>query len=339
MKRTLYCLLALASLLGAGCHSGASAPDVSGIKVTLQIKRFDQDLFALDSNHLPQEWPSLVAKYPAFAPVFLRSVLGLEQAADSPAVAFAELRHFLSQNQVLKDSVFKKFASLDNIRTQLEQCFRYVKYYYPDYTVPAIIPFIGNFGGRELYTQDGLAIGLDFYMGSTFSYYQIPEVQEVYPDYISRRFAPEYLPVNCMAAIVDDLYPAGNDTTNLLAQIIDRGRRLYILDKFLPGVNDTLKLGYTGAQYAWCKHNEGLIWSFLVQQNVLYSLDPDVIKGFMGDAPSTQSMPSPSPGNIGSFVGWQIVRRYVSRKGDPGPKALMGVGVKDILAEAQYNPK
>lgn len=339
MKRTLYCLFLAVLLTGAGCHQGARTPDVSGIQVTLQVKRFDRDLFALDSTQLPRQWPALEARYPAFGPIFLRDVLGLQQAADTLAVAYAELRRFMALNQVLKDSVFKKFDNLEPVLKQLEQCFRFVKYYYPDYTVPAIIPFIGNFGGRELYTQDGLAIGLDFYMGSTFSYYQIPEVQEVYPAFVSRRFSPEYLPVNCMAAIVDDLYPAGDDTTSLIQQVIDRGRRLYLLDKFLPGVEDTLKIGYTGQQYAWCKANEGLIWNFLIQQNVLYSLDPDVIKTYMGDAPTTQSMPAQSPGNIGSFVGWQIVRRYVSRKGDPGPKALMGVPVKDILADAQYNPK
>lgn len=336
MKKLHY-LLALALL--AGCHSGGNIPDVSGIKVTLQVKRFDKDLFALDSNRLPGEWPSLVAKYPSFAPVFLSNVLGLGPAADSPAVAYAELRHFLTQNQVLKDSVFQKFGNFDPFRKELEEDFRYVKYYYPAYAIPVIIPFISNFGGREVYSQDGLAISLDFYMGANFSYYQIPEVQEIYPVFVSRRFSPEYLPVNCMAAIVDDMYPTGNDTANLMAQIIDRGKRLYLLDKFLPRTADTLKIGYTGKQYAWCKANEGLIWSFLVQQNVLYTIDPDKIKTYMGDAPTTQTMPDQSPGSIGSFVGWQIVRKYISRKGDPGPKALMEVPVKDMLAEAQYNPK
>ena len=70
MKRMFYCLLSLAALLGSGCHQGTNAPDVSGIPVTLTVKRFDQDLFALDSNRLPEEWPALGAKYPSLAPSF-----------------------------------------------------------------------------------------------------------------------------------------------------------------------------------------------------------------------------------------------------------------------------
>jgi hypothetical protein len=68
-------------------------------------------------------------------------------------------------------------------------------------------------------------------------------------------------------------------------------------------------------------------------------MDPDVIKNYMGDAPSTQSMPDQSPGNIGSFVGWQIVRKYVAKRGDPGPKKLMEIPWKEVLSESQYNPK
>jgi hypothetical protein len=306
------------------------------------VERFDQDLFALDSTKLPEEWPALGAKYPSFDSIFLKFVLNLGPAADSPAVAFGEIRRFLAQNQHLKDSVVQKFGDFHSVRGSLENYFRYLKYYYPDYPTPTIITFIGNFGGsRELITASGdLAIGLDFYMGAAFSYYQIPEVQEVYPTFVTRKFSPEYIPVDCMSAIVDDLYPAGDDTTNLIQQVIDRGRRLYLLDKLLPGVDDTLKIGYTGRQYAWCKANEGLIWNFLVTNHVLYSFDPDVIKNYMGDAPTTQNMGAPeAPGNIGSFVGWQIVRRYLSQKGDIGPKQLMTIAAKDILSGAQYNPK
>lgn len=339
MKRLFIFLIMVTGL--CGCHGSDNTPDVSDIKVTFKVERFDHDLFALDSTRLPEEWPGIIEKYPSFAHLFLQDVLGLERAADSPSIAFGELRHFLTQNKVLRDSVFAAYPNTDKITRPLEKYFPYVKHYYPDYQVPTLITFIGNFGGRELYTPDGLAIGLDFYMGSNFSYYQIPEVQEVYPDYVSRKFAPEYLPVNIMAAVVDDLYPEPADTVtqSLIEQIIDRGRRMYLQDKFLPGVEDTLKLGYTGKQYTWCKANEGLIWNFLAEQNVLYSADPDVIKNYMGDAPSTQTMPNQSPGNIGSFVGWQIVRSYVARRGDPGPKKLMEIPWEDLLSKSQYNPK
>lgn len=338
MKR-IYFALGLAVVLGTGCHSGQDTPDVSGIKVAVKVERFDKDLFALDSTRLAEQWPAIQKKYPDFSRYFVDDVLALGPAGDDPSTAYKELRHFLGQNQHLKDTVWQKFPNMDGITAVLNNYFRYVKYYYPDYQVPAIITFIGNFADRETLTRDGLAIGLDFYMGPDFSFYQIPEVQEVFPSYVSRRFAVQYLPVNVMRAVLVDLYPTNLDTANLVTQLIDQGKRMYIVDKFLPGVNDTLKLGYTGRQYDWCRANEGLIWNFLVEQNVLYSFDQDVVKTYTGDAPSTQTMPAQSPGDIAAFVGWQIVKKYASRHGDVSPKRLMDLSARDILAGAQYNPK
>lgn len=339
MKWTLPTLI-LASLLLGACRNNNDIPDVSGIKIDLRIERFDKDLFAMDSTRIPEQLPELLREYPSFTPRFLQNVLYLGQSADTPAVVYRELRHFLSQNQSLKDSVFQKFATLDAVKASLTRSFRFLHYYYPDYQIPTVITFIGNFGYKNIVTDEGLGIGLDFYMGASFSYYQIPEVQEVFPAYLSRKFSQEYIPVDCMNAIIDDLYPADNDTLPLIDQLIDRGKRLYILDKFLPEANDTLKLGYTGKQYAWCKANEGQVWNALVQQNILYSFDPDVVKGYMSDAPTTQTMPAESPGNIGSFVGEQIVRKYVDRNGgNISPKKLMAVPTRTIFSGAQYAPR
>lgn len=346
--KSYYLLLGIAAALGlsgclSGCNHSSKTPDVSDIKVQLQIERFDQDLFAMDSTKVPEELPGLVEKYPNFTPLFIRQVMNLQSAADTPAVVYGEMRKFLAQNQVLKDSVFQKFSNLDGIQKELENDFRYVKYYYPDSTIPKIITYIGNFGYREMFTNDGLGISLDFYMGNKFSYYQIPEVLEVFPAYLSRKFSPEYLPVNTMNALIDDFYPIDDDndtaSTTLLEQLIDRGKRLYVLNKFLPNTADTLKLGYTGAQFEWCKANEGQIWNFLLQANVLYNHDPEIIKNYMSDAPTTQNMPTQAPGNIGSFVGWQIIKKYIARKGDMSPQKLMAVPPKDLFSDAQYNPK
>lgn len=347
MKRTFYPLITgalllftIPALLFSGCKNASGVPDVSGIKINLQIERFDKDLFAMDSNRVPEQLPELLKEYPSFAPRFIQNVLFLGPSADTPEVVYRELHRFLSQNQQLKDSVFKQYPNMDQVKGPLTRCFQFVHYYYPDYPIPKIITFIGNFGFKNIVTDEGLGIGLDFYMGPRFSYYQISEVQEVFPSYLSRKFSPEYIPVDCMNAIIDDLYPSDNDTLPLLDQLIDRGKRLYILDRFIPEADDTLKLGYTGAQYTWCKANEGQIWNSLVQQNILYSFDPDVIKSYMSDAPTTQTMPSASPGNIGSFIGEQIVRKYVARNGgDISPKKLMGIAAKTIFSEAQYNPK
>jgi hypothetical protein len=99
-----------------------------------------------------------------------------------------------------------------------------------------------------------------------------------------------------------------------------------------------LKTGFTQKQLNWCVSNEGQIWNFFLNQN-LYSLEPDLIKNYIGDAPYTQGMPDASPGNIGQWVGWRIVRKYASLHADISPDQLMKTPAKLIFEEAKYKPK
>jgi len=50
-------------------------------------------------------------------------------------------------------------------------------------------------------------------------------------------------------------------------------------------------------------------------------------------------MPDVSPGNIGSWVGWQIVKKYSNDHPDITPEQLMKMDARKIFQEAKYKPK
>ena len=54
MKKTAFILLLTISLFS--CKKKKGIPNVSDIKVEIQLKRFDRDFFALDTNNV---WPGL----------------------------------------------------------------------------------------------------------------------------------------------------------------------------------------------------------------------------------------------------------------------------------------
>src|SRR5690606_30194116 len=111
----------------------------------------------------------------------------------------------------------------------------------------------------------------------------------------------------------------------------------YLLDKFLPFLHDTLKTGYTKAQLDWCIENEGLIWSYIISAEDLYSLNPAVIQSYIGEGPFTQGFSQEySPGNLGPWIGWQIIKKYLSKNPETTPEELMKTEAKDILNSAKY---
>ena len=141
--------------------------------------------------------------------------------------------------------------------------------------------------------------------------------------------------LNSIKNIIDDLYPPAYVDQPLFAQMVEGGKRLYLLDQLMPYAADTLKTGYTQKQLDGCYENEKNIWSFFIQNNLLFISDPEIIRDYMSDAPNTLTLGEASPGFIGQFVGWQIVKKWMSmQKEKDNLKMLMETSPKKIFEEA-----
>jgi hypothetical protein len=229
---------------------------------------------------------------------------------------------------------------MDDIARQVNEGLQYVKYYFPQYKLPQkFVTFIGpiNSYGNILTTNE-LAVGLQLYMGSSYSLYQTEAGQQLYPTYISRRFQPQYIPVNSIRNIVDDMYPDRSAGRPLVEQMIEAGKRLYLLDHLLPDVADTLKTGYTEAQLQGAYKNEELIWTYFVNNDLLFAIDPALTKDYMNEAPNTAVLGPSSPGFIGQFVGWQIVKKWMDKNDTVTLPKLMETDSKIIFQQAKYKP-
>ena len=321
------------------CRS-RNVPDVSAIKVDLQLQRFDKDFFALDTNHIDQSLARLHQKYPLFFQDFLFNILALPSPPDSVETVKQEVKSFIRSYKPLEDSAGKTFANMTATEKEVRRGLQFVRYYFPDYKLPAkLITFIGPINSYgNILTTDALAVGLQLYMGKNFSLYQSQEGQELYPRYISQRFEKEYIPVNCVKTIVDDIFPDNNAGRPLVEQMIQAGKRLYVLDQLMPETSDTIKTGYTQTQLEGCYANEGTIWSFFVQNDLLYATDPSITKDYMNDAPQTQAFGKDSPGFIGQFTGWQIVKKWMSKNDKVSLEELLKTDPKTIFLQAKYKP-
>jgi hypothetical protein len=143
-----------------------------------------------------------------------------------------------------------------------------------------------------------------------------------------------------MKAIVDDIYPDSSVGRPLIDQMIIKGKQWYLLDHFLPGTADSLKTGFTAKQLDWVNRNEGNIWGYITTNTDIYTIDPSVIQDYIGEGPFTRGMPEgASPGNIGQWVGWQIVKKYADKNPNLSVPQVMATSATNIFQEAKYKPK
>jgi hypothetical protein len=346
MKQSFFVLISCLILL-LSCKS-RKGPDVSGISVQLTTERFEKDFFALDTNDLNHSLEALSRKYPGFLGDFSH-ILGLPPERDSSGKATMLIKQFLHDYRPVYDSVARAFPSLEKEEKEIEEGLKHVKYYFPSYKLPAkLVTFIGPMDAffeastasyGDAIVTDGLATGLQLHLGAEFSMYHSEMGLALYPAYISRKFTPEYIPVNCIKNIVDDLFPDQNGDRTLIEQMVEKGKRIYLVDQLMPATPDTLKIGYTGKQLAGCRENEGLIWNYFLKNSLVYNSDPSLIKNYIGDSPNTPEFGEGAPGYIGLFTGWQIVKKYMDKHSALSLTELMNTDPKKLFEESGYRPK
>lgn len=348
MKKIVLLVLLSASFAACTSNNKEGAPDVSGIPMDLTVKRFDEDFFAIDTNTLDKDLARLQLKYPDFVPLFLQNIVGVDNPQALSAY-YGLYKPVFDSSQL----IYKDFSSVEK---QLEQALRYVKHYFPSYKHPAtILPIIGPMNSREDLARmangeftpdfigpDLIGISLQFYLGSHFSFYSTEYfVNNIAPLYRSRRFAKEYIVADVMKLVTDDLFPDRSSTKPLIEQMIEKGKQWWLLDKFLPEIPDSIKTGYTQQQLNWVTENEGLVWSYILKnEKDLYTINPATIQTYIGEAPFTNVFSQEeSPGNIGPWIGWQIIKKFVDKNSGITPEQVMQTPVKKILEEAKYKPK
>ena len=293
-----------------GCKTPSPDPVVLGPTSKISEIRFDSAFFAMDSMHFEKDLAKLVQRYPQFSEDYFNRILMLSSKTKSKKI-LAFYKAYLPIYQATT-----KIGASKRSTPEIEAAFKRFHFFFPDYALPKkLIYFIGpleTYG--NVVTKEGLAIGLQLYLGASSSWYYSEQINTIYPTYISRQFAPEYIVVNTIQNILNDYDPISINGKQLIEQMIEIGKRQYILGECLPNTSDTLLLGYTGNQLEAIEENKGDIWTFLASQNRLFSVDPNLTAAILTEAPYNDYFGEDVPGNVGKYIGYSIVRSWMHQQ-------------------------
>jgi len=316
-------ILALVTLIliGFSCKNEESnklSVDVSNIEANVEIERFDIDFY----NTKPSELSKTKEKYPMFFPPQPDSVWVNKINNKDERELFAETQ--------------KVFPDIEEEKGELTSLFKHVKYYNPKFVSPKVITMLTNidYNNRIVYTDNLLLISLDSYLGKEHEFYND------YPTYVKQNNTKEHIVVDVAKAIVGkQMLPSM--ARSFIDKMIYRGKKMYLLDAYLPNTSDTLKIGYSQIKLDWAERNEEQIWMYFVEKDLLYSTSKDVDKRFLDLAPFSKfymEEDSQSPGRIGEWIGWQIVRSYM-QKNDVSLHKLLQTSEDEIFKKSRYKPK
>lgn len=216
-------------------------PDVSKVQVQLTTQRFEQNFFTIDTTQIDASLQMLFNKYPVFMVDYLQNILA---SNPQPDTIMKNVKLFINAYSKIYETTQSTFANFNSIEKEIKQGFQFVKYYFPNYKLPTqLVTYIGpwdamfmlsnNTSGSGVMRDDSImGIGLQLSLGNNFPLYKDGALQSLYPAFISKRFDPKYITTNALNVIIDDLYTSRNLGKSLVEQMIEAGKRLYLLDAF-----------------------------------------------------------------------------------------------------------
>lgn len=314
-----YFVIVVALFLLVSCDKKSKVEKaVEEIPVTLKVDRFDQAFFEAKPNELS----NLKAEYPFFFPEGTPDDVWIEKMQNKDWRAlYAEVQ--------------KKFPDFNKQTTEIEDLFKHFKYYFPETVMPKIYTVIAemDYNNKAIYANDKLIIALELYLGKSHQFYTFPE-------YLKQNFEERQMMPDIVASFAMRKIPPPTEKT-LLANMIYYGKELYLKDVMLPNHTDAERIGYTPEQIAWSQENESYIWRFFIEENLLFSTDTKLENRFINQAPFSKfylEIDNESPGRIGQWIGWQIVRSFMENN-EVSLQEMLKMDAKQIFERSKYKPK
>jgi len=331
MKNTLFLLIVII-ILFPGCKENIPSykqADISDIEIsTVDIKRYEKDLFPLRNDSLAHGLDSLKDKYHFFLgdnPTGKKQLIRMKNYLNDPLLID------------LYEKSLQEYPTLEKTENEITQMLHYFNYYYPQKPIPEVYTYISGIDYRNpvQFHDSVLIIALDMYLGSRLDAYKKVNI----PNYKSKYYTDEYIKIDVAKAIGEYFIEPQRPDGKFIDYIIHYGKLLYFKDALLPDIPDYQKIKYTKKQLEWCKANEKNIWAFIVENDLLFSGKYNDFKKLITPGPFTSEFGKQSAPRIGRWIGWQMVRAYMNESPDEKLRSLMQIqNAREVLRKSKYKP-
>lgn len=252
---------------------------------------------------------------------------------------YAIRRADTAEAKIYRDAIAK--IDQEKLARELTQLFSRIKHYFPEIKTPEVFLYSSALQGimEPVFYHDEenkLFIDVSAFMGENNANYQGVE------SYWQTSMNPQNIVPKVSLVFAQHFVPQKFDHQKFIDELVYNGKIMTLQDAFLPEFRDELKIGYTPKQLGWAVANEVNIWSYFVENNLVFSDDQRLKERFINPGPFSKfytEIDNESSPRIGIFVGWQICRKFYNEK--PGTKLtdFLQLDSQTIFNESNYKPK
>jgi gliding motility-associated lipoprotein GldB len=302
--------------------------EILQVPVEVTITRMETALFETTSkDHI--SWT--LENHPEFTQQYLRG--NLYESREALAAELLQINQDTSL-QELYGEVMDHFENIRDIEKELENAFKYVKYYFPEFKVPKVYTYVSGFNSDLFVSEEIIVIGLDYFLPADHRF-QPPDL----PQYITRRYQKEYMVPTILVALSSRFNETNLKDKTLLADMIYYGKAYHFVKTMMPCTSDEFIIGYSTEEIKAGYSNEELIWSHFIENELLFITNPFEIRKYTGEAPFTDAISMEAPGRLGRWIGWNIVDEYRFSNSLTINELMKEIDADLIFRQSGYRPR
>lgn len=319
MKPILFFLILIITAFSCK-NENTLEKDIAKINLVADIERFDLLFSKIDDDNISE----LKRAYPFMFSDYYSDSFWIEKANDT------------LQKQLYSE-VERVFSNINDTELELASLFNHLKYYFPEFQIPKIIATTSDvdYKSRAIVTDTIVLIALDTYLGSNHEFYQN------IPRYLAEDLKKEQITVD-IATEYSKRHINQQPNKTFLDALIYYGKQLYFKDMVIPFKTEATRIGYTNQQLDWAMANESYIWRYFVERELLFSTDTKLNGRFITPAPFSkfylEDIDAESPGRLGQYIGWQIVRAYMDQNEVPFQE-MLNKTPEEIFNNSKFKPR
>ena len=299
-------------------------------KVNIEIERLESEILGI------REMESLIHftdHNPLITEVFLRRA---EYPNDS--IFYHDLLSRFKNPHIdsLRREIEETYSDLSWLENELEEAFTLMKYYYPETKIPRVQTIATGFDYDMLVSDTLIIIGLDYYMGEEARY----RPQGIY-NYILKRYQQRFIVPSIMLlyGISTERNAYKKEDNTILAEMISYGKAFYFSKRMLPCTPDSTIIWYSSEEMDGLEENSPLVWAHFLEKNLLWETSHLVKRKYLDERPKTYEIGEKCPPRIATWVGWEIVNKFMKDHPEVTLQELMAIeDAKMLFEKSRYKP-
>lgn len=334
MKNGLVVFIYLCFVL-VSCSENKLDVDVSDVKVDMRFDRFEEKMFDVQTQEgMKSVNEELIEVGGELYEFYVYDMLRSGSVYDDSISKY--LWYFVTDSIMKKtaDDIAVSFADFGKVENDLMNAFKHQKYHLPNAPLPKqFITYNGAYNYGVVSTDSVVGIGLEMYLGADNRV-----IEELpFPVYVREKMDKKYLTVDVVQSWLTTNVIEFERGETFLSSLLYFGKLKYAMQAMLPNTELERIVRYTKEEYDYALASEYNIWQYLVDMNWIYTTDMKVKIRFFEEAPTTVGIDE-SPGRIGQFIGWQMVKAYMDKYPDVSLSELLDEKNESKILKA-YKPQ